>query len=102
MKCYGRKEVVFYLYDDQSVSISFVVTDVRRPLLSVGKLVAKGCQLQLGPRSYLRYRGRVTPVVRQGNLYYLPVKNKNTCMDDILVIQLQHKFEEINAIRGGV
>eukprot|EP00972_Heterocapsa_arctica_P079641 11735710-Heterocapsa_arctica.AAC.1 len=23
-------------------------------------------------------------------------------MDDILVIQLQHKFEDINAIRGGV
>eukprot|EP00972_Heterocapsa_arctica_P044208 6525855-Heterocapsa_arctica.AAC.1 len=41
MKCYGRKEGVFYLYDDQSVSINFVVMDVRRPLLSVGKLVAK-------------------------------------------------------------
>eukprot|EP00972_Heterocapsa_arctica_P015255 2246805-Heterocapsa_arctica.AAC.1 len=64
--------------------------------------VSKRCQLQLGPPSYLRYRGRVTPVVRQGNLYYLPVKSENTCVDDILVIQLQHKFEEINTIRGGV
>eukprot|EP00972_Heterocapsa_arctica_P003167 471971-Heterocapsa_arctica.AAC.1 len=63
--------------------------DVRRPLHSVGKLVAKGCQLQLRPRSYLRYRGRVTPVVRQGNLYDLPVKGENTCVDDILVVQ-QH------------
>eukprot|EP00972_Heterocapsa_arctica_P040930 6032981-Heterocapsa_arctica.AAC.1 len=73
--------------------------DVRRPLLSVGLLAARGCQLQLGMRSYLQYRGMITPIVRQGTLYYLPVKGKESHMEEIFVIQLQHKFEEINNIR---
>eukprot|EP00972_Heterocapsa_arctica_P112970 16434700-Heterocapsa_arctica.AAC.1 len=98
MRVYGRKVVVFYLFDDRTITIDFVVMDVRRPLLSVGKLVEKGCQLQLGPRSSLRYRGRATPVVRQSNLYYLPVQREQAQMSDILVIQLQHKLDEINAI----
>eukprot|EP00972_Heterocapsa_arctica_P023471 3457509-Heterocapsa_arctica.AAC.1 len=41
MRVYGRKKVAFYLFDDCSVTIIFVFMDVRRPLLSVGKLVEK-------------------------------------------------------------
>eukprot|EP00972_Heterocapsa_arctica_P110079 16209232-Heterocapsa_arctica.AAC.1 len=98
MRVYGRKRVVFYLFDDRSMTIDFVVMDVQRPLLSVGKLVEKGCLLQLGPQSSLRYRGQATPDVRQSNLYYLPVQRENAKMSDILVIQLQRKLDEINAI----
>eukprot|EP00972_Heterocapsa_arctica_P053036 7808942-Heterocapsa_arctica.AAC.1 len=42
----------------------------------------------------------ITPTVRQGNLYYLPVKGKETNMEDILVIQLHHQFKAINTVRG--
>eukprot|EP00972_Heterocapsa_arctica_P053446 7872722-Heterocapsa_arctica.AAC.1 len=84
MQCFGKKKITFELYDGRHVSIECVVMDVRRPLLSVGLLAARGCQLQLGMRSYLQYKGMITPIVRQGNLYYLPVKGKETNMEEIL------------------
>eukprot|EP00972_Heterocapsa_arctica_P092549 13649315-Heterocapsa_arctica.AAC.1 len=47
MQCFGKKNITFELRDGQHVSIEFIVMDVRRPLLSVGMLAARGCQLQL-------------------------------------------------------
>eukprot|EP00972_Heterocapsa_arctica_P056086 8273561-Heterocapsa_arctica.AAC.1 len=90
MQCFGKKKITFELYDGQHVSVEFVVMDVRRPLLSVGLLAARGCQLQFRMRNYLQYKGMITPIVRQGNLYYLPVKGKESHIEEILVIQLQH------------
>eukprot|EP00972_Heterocapsa_arctica_P106160 15638739-Heterocapsa_arctica.AAC.1 len=40
MQCYGKKTVMFELWDGQHVQIEVVVMDVRRPLLSIGKLAA--------------------------------------------------------------
>eukprot|EP00972_Heterocapsa_arctica_P090972 13422620-Heterocapsa_arctica.AAC.1 len=74
MHIFGKKKVVFELWDGQHVHIEFVVMDVRRPLLSIGQLAALGYKVHLGAKSHMEYRGKNTPIVRQGNLYYLPVR----------------------------
>eukprot|EP00972_Heterocapsa_arctica_P083115 12248502-Heterocapsa_arctica.AAC.1 len=85
MQCYGKKTVMFELWDGQHVQIEFIVMDVRRPLISIGKLAACGCNVQFGPRSHTEYRGKITPVIRQGNLYYLPVRGGKSDLEEILV-----------------
>eukprot|EP00972_Heterocapsa_arctica_P091318 13474128-Heterocapsa_arctica.AAC.1 len=50
----------------------------------------------------MEYRGKITPVIRQGNLYYLPVRGGKSGLEEILVVQLRKKLDEINTIRGAV
>jgi hypothetical protein len=55
------------------LTIDFSVMNVSRPILSVGALVKKGFDVSLGACSYLRLGTRMVPLLRKGNLFFLPV-----------------------------
>eukprot|EP00972_Heterocapsa_arctica_P084108 12391018-Heterocapsa_arctica.AAC.1 len=46
---------------------------VRRPILSAGALAKRGYQLVMGEHARLRLGTRLVPLLRRGNLFFLPV-----------------------------
>ncbi len=68
-------------------TLTFLVTDVRRPILSLGALVAKGFRAQFSHTSASLGRDGVTvPMTSRGNLFVLPVAGLATPTDMVGVV----------------
>ena len=75
MQHYGEKEITF-MNDDQVVGMKFQVTDVKKPLLAVRRLVEKGNVVSFGPRAGDNYiknveTGRVIPMEKKGGSFVI-------------------------------
>ena len=58
----------------QKLSVTFVVCEVVKPILSVAALQAAGCKVHFGDgAAYISRQGSRLNLVRRGELYYLPV-----------------------------
>ena len=71
---YGQRVVEYRVRDGPLARTAFHVMNVRKPILSVGLLEERGHVVRFGPNPYLQIGGRRCELVRQGNLYYLPVE----------------------------
>ena len=82
MTHYGEKEVLFKYQggeNKEAVGIKFQVTDVKKPLLAVRRLVEKGCTVTLGGgegESFIKNKetGVRIPVVRKGGSFVIEAR----------------------------
>ena len=74
---YGEKEVMFTSGKDPGVvGLRFQVTDVKKPLLAVRRLVEKGNVVSFGPEPHQNYihnlgTGRKTPMEKKGGSFVI-------------------------------
>ena len=77
MRHYGEKEITIKSAEDgEVVGLRFQVTDVRRPLLAVRRLVEKGSVVMFGPEPHQNYilhvaTGRRIPMERRGGTFVI-------------------------------
>ena len=76
MENHGDRKVTFGLVDGGVVRVCFQVMNVAKPILSVGKLVARGYLLCFGKQAFIMKGDRRCGLVKVGGLYYLPVRLK--------------------------
>ena len=74
LKAQGTKIVPFCLWDGSVLKIRFVVTQVTKPLHSVGEFQRRGWDICFSNRSYLVQGNKVVPLLRRGGLTYLPAQ----------------------------
>ena len=74
LRALGQRRVRYRLSTGEAVESNFLVMDVKRPILSAVEMCRNGAELKLnGNGGKLLWRGRAVPLVRRGNLQFLPV-----------------------------
>ena len=76
MKHYGEKDITFRGSGNEVVGLKFQVTDVRKPLLAVRRLVEKGNVVMFGPEPHQNYihhvqSGQMIPMERRGGSFVI-------------------------------
>ena len=72
---YGQKEITFRVGDDEDlIGLKFQVTDVKKPLLAVRRLVERGNVVRFGPGPSDNYienveTGKKIPMERRGGSF---------------------------------
>ena len=78
MKLYGTRQVSFRTFDQQKITITFLVADVQRPILSVGKLLQRGYRVRFQDEetAFIENKdGLRLMMTRDKNSYVLRVRN---------------------------
>ena len=73
MKMYGLRRLHCTTWNDETLDLTFVVSDVNRPIVAVGDLLDQGYVPDFRQPAGLIRSGRRLPLIMAGQLYYLPV-----------------------------
>ena len=74
LRVQGQRRVRYRLSTGEVVESNFLVMDVKRPILSAVEMCRNGAELKIdGDGGKLVWRGRGVPLIRRGNLQFLPV-----------------------------
>ena len=70
LKHYGRRTVDFRCQGEE-LRVGFTVVDVKRPILSISRLMDRGIEtfIQTGKQSLRRYDGATVELTRRGGLF---------------------------------
>ena len=76
MRHYGEKDITIRGSGEEVIGIKFQVTDVRKPLLAVLRLVEKGNVVMFGPEPQQNYihhlqSGQKIPMERRGGTFVI-------------------------------
>ena len=74
----GVREVYGKLASGRLVKFQFVMLPIQKPILSIGRLISQGFGCWLGEASFLQYQGARESLIRQGTMFYLPVRFQGT------------------------
>ena len=68
---YGQRTVPLTCENKFPVEVQFEVADVVRPIISVRRLVSKGCDIRFGTNSYIQRNGKQIPLTYRNGAHYL-------------------------------
>ena len=77
LKFYGTRQISFRTFDQQKITLTFLVADVQRPKLSVGKLLQRGYRVRFHDEetAFIENRnGMQLMMTRDKNSYVLRVR----------------------------
>ncbi len=79
---YGTRMVKCRAWGGLELAVRFHVSDVTRPIVSVGVLRRQGIYADFSGQPALLVRGNRVPMVERGNLFYLPVSVEAPAVTD--------------------
>jgi hypothetical protein len=74
LKHFGHRKVIFDLFGRGRLLVNFHVLDVRRPIISVSKIIQHGYMVVFGKQSYIEKDCNRFALLKVAGLYYLPVR----------------------------
>ena len=88
---YGVRRVRARTWCNREIIFEFQVSDVTRPIASVGLLRHRGHPVSFGRWPHIIIAGEPTPLVEAANLFYLPVALPGERLPPMLVEQMQRR-----------
>ena len=89
---YGVRRVRARTWCNREIIFEFQVSDVTRPIASVGLLRHRGHPVSFGRWPHIIIAGEPTPLVEAANLFYLPVALPGERLPPMLVEQMQRQM----------
>lgn len=71
---HGERTVKYVLSDGKPASVKFEVLNIKKPILSVGRLKATGHEVHLGDESWIRKGNRTLPVTERNKVFWVKAK----------------------------